>query len=434
MMSFLKKLIQGLIGSPTEYGPDEIRLHTLTVYTAALLSILSIPIYFLKLPEIAILMGVVSLSLVLAWACSKYMGKYLLALIIVAITSITGITLTFIAKNGIEGPALLFVLMSFTLFMGMLRVKYHPWNFAIHIILTGALLYWNYSTDHNFPPVYESRAYLFIDYFISVLFGITAIYLLYRYTIGVWEKKHHELQTQNELNIQLRKSLEEVNSEKDRLFSILAHDVRSPLASIEGVMEIFGRGGLSDQEQKELSSELLTMTRGSIFLVENLLYWSRYELGQDNPADHFHLDDVMKQIELMFIPIAKKKGIQLNFEITPGMALVSHRNATEVLFRNIIHNAIKFSPKGGRVGVHTEKGPDGWHIYIEDDGDGLDPEKLTTINQAYSTEGTAGEKGTGLGLWLVKRLSDRMGYQIQIQRPVSMGTRFVVSIPAYSTT
>ncbi|GGH74396.1 sensor histidine kinase [Phaeocystidibacter marisrubri] len=396
-----------------------------TVLSVAGLLILFLPLLiWIELYEIAIVDGLVMVMLILAWTISRFFGLTNLGLMIVVFSSVVGVIYSFIAKGGINGPAYVLALVSFVAVIGLVHEKYQIWVYAGHLILLAGMFYYDYATPVD-QEVYSSVENEYIDFFFTSGISLTIVFVLYSRTINGYQRSLESLQEKSLQNTTLTQSLEKSNAEKDRLFSVLAHDIRSPMASIEGAMELISNDRLNKEEVVELSKELLDMTRSTMFLVENLLYWSRNELGADVVVkDHFYLEDVFRQIRSMFYPLAKQKKVQLNFNITPGIYLENHRNAMEVIFRNVVHNAIKFSPKGGAVEVYTKRRDNHVLLFIEDEGKGLSPEAFYSDQAIPSSSGTSGEMGSGLGLRITKTLSSKLEIPVYVTTPISGGTRF----------
>lgn len=429
----MKKLWTHLLGVD-DGMPSRGIVFNATVLSVAGLLVLFLPLLvWLELYEIAIVDALVMVMLTLAWAISRFFGMTNLGLVIVVFSSAAGVVYSFVAKGGIDGPAYVLALVAFVAVVGLVEEKYQVWVFVGHVLLLAGMFYFDYAFPGK-QNVYGSPENQYIDYFFTSAISLSIVFVLYSRTINGYQRALDSLTEKGRQNVNLAKSLEQSNAEKDRLFSVLAHDIRSPMASIEGAMELISNNRLDKDEVEELSKELLDMTRSTMFLVENLLYWSRNELGEDKIVkDHFYLEDVFRQIRSMFYPLAKQKKIQLNFDITPGLHLENHRNAMEVIFRNVVHNAIKFSPLGGKVEVYTKRKEDVVLLYIEDEGKGLSPDDFYSENSVTSSSGTSGELGSGLGLRLTKSLSAKLGIPVKVTTPISGGTRFCFEIPLFQS-
>lgn len=394
------------------------------ILSVAILAVVLIPILiWIHMVEVAIVCALLSLLLMSAWSITRFLGLVPISVAIVIFSAAASLMFIFVIKDGIRGPGYILVLVSLVVLMGIVRRKFQWWILLGHILLMMGLLYFDYVHPTE-ASSYSTIKDLYIDFFITGIFSILVLFFAYRQTINGYQNVVKALREKDEQNQELAKTLEAINFEKDRLFSVLAHDIRSPLASVEGTLELIAHADLNEEEIKSMSSELLSVTRGSMFLVENMLYWSKNEVGDKRLINSdFFLDDLMKQIMEMFQPMAKKKNILLEAEITPGIRLNTHRSAMEVLLRNTIHNAIKFTPNGGRVSVYTKRNDQTCILMIEDDGPGLSPERFELESQ-NSSIGTAGERGTGLGLVLIKSLAKKLNLKTKVTNPISGGTKF----------
>ncbi len=225
------------------------------------------------------------------------------------------------------------------------------------------------------------------------------------------------------------------NETKNRLFSILAHDLKAPFTPILGFAKML-HDEIQHLEKDEIAeyAEIIHRNSEHVFLlVQDLLTWSRHELG----AIKFHptrleLDVVMEELMDLFNGVAKQKSIDLSF--TPNKAAVfqGDKEMINTVLRNLISNALKFTPVGGRVTVTSEKKLSTLEIRVSDSGVGIPKERqeqLFNVDSHFSTEGTAKEKGTGLGLPLCKDFVERHKGKIRVESTEGKGTTIVVTLP-----
>ena len=167
-----------------------------------------------------------------------------------------------------------------------------------------------------------------------------------------------------------------------------------------------------------------------------MLFWSRSQIGgiEFNPKN-FDLSDIIVQTFLLFDSVDKNKKIELNTNVENRFEVYGDEEMIRTVIRNLVFNGIKFTPTGGKVSVLTEKSNGNIKVAVEDNGIGISSdrmEKLFSLNNISTTEGTASEKGTGLGLVLCKELVNKNGGEIFVTSTKGAGSRFVFTIPSKS--
>lgn len=229
--------------------------------------------------------------------------------------------------------------------------------------------------------------------------------------------------------------LEELVHVKDRLFSIIGHDLRGPIHTISHMMDMIKGDDLSEEESKfwvEKISGTLTITA---HLVENLLYWAKSQMDgiQANPTCF----DVQKVIEQNVILLkeraAEKKVLVTGAELTGPETVYGDETMIDIVIRNLVENAVKFSEAGDTVTVRAEKRGAFTIINVKDDGKGIPEEakaKIFDKFSSYTTFGTASEKGSGLGLLLCKELVEKNNGTIWFESKAGIGSSFYFSVPS----
>ena len=231
--------------------------------------------------------------------------------------------------------------------------------------------------------------------------------------------------------------LENVNAEKNKLFSIISHDLKNPLASLRDMSKLMSSEyeSFNDKERKELLLDMRESTEQVYELLENLLDWSRSQSGrvQSMPVvlSVFSLVDNCKDLlQLM----ASKKGVDIRNEVHNTVCLYADPSMLHTVIRNIMTNAIKFSHQGGIIRVFSFQSPDADEtiIGIQDSGTGIADEKigaLFSIQSHSSQRGTAGEHGTGLGLVLCREFIEKHHGRIWVESTLGKGSTFYFSLP-----
>jgi two-component system sensor histidine kinase/response regulator len=231
--------------------------------------------------------------------------------------------------------------------------------------------------------------------------------------------------------------LERANASKDKFFSILAHDLRAPFTGLLGFTEIFLESfeEFSQDEIKESLYALQKTAKTVYTLVENLLMWSRLQRGvMEYVPQEIFIDKIAEYNVHLFASNAEQKQITLrNLIPEPTFAYADH-NMFETVFRNLISNAIKFTHAGGSVEVSTKPHQTYVEVAVSDTGTGINHEdisKLFRIDFKHTTLGTAGERGSGLGLILCKELVEKNGGNIWVESEIGKGTTFRFTVPKY---
>jgi len=226
--------------------------------------------------------------------------------------------------------------------------------------------------------------------------------------------------------------LEEYNKEKDYIMSVISHDIRSPFTGVVGFCELLADGILElDKEQivdftkriQENAEEVLT-------LFENLLEWSNSNLKETEKLSEVvnvyeKVDEILRTYQLNI----QKKGVIVENLCDPIVSLLSNSINFSIILRNLISNAIKFTPKGKRIHIKTELNQDYIFVSVSDEGVGIPKEKLQSLfeySKSKSTVGTNSEKGTGLGLSVCKKYVDKLGATIAVESELGKGTTFTI--------
>jgi signal transduction histidine kinase/ActR/RegA family two-component response regulator len=229
--------------------------------------------------------------------------------------------------------------------------------------------------------------------------------------------------------------LKALNTTKDKLFSIIAHDLRGPVgtsADLLGVM-IESYEELSSDEQLKMLEILKNSAVSTYNLLETLLNWSVVQTG--NLVYKPELFDVTNCIDTTvknMVPTAFAKNISLIFEHKKKVPIYTDQNMIQTVFRNLIGNAIKYTHRGGRIEVKIDDLEDATIFSVKDNGVGIEEEtikNLFILNQQNSKYGTDNEKGTGLGLILCKEFIEKTGGHIRVESEMGQGSCFIFDIP-----
>jgi PAS domain S-box-containing protein len=231
--------------------------------------------------------------------------------------------------------------------------------------------------------------------------------------------------------------LKNLNADKDRFISILAHDLKSPFSTILGFLELLTEN-IREYDIDKIETHIGIISRAAqntFNLLEDILVWAKSQSGKIpyrpkklNPADIFA--DVVLNMNL----IADAKNISINHFIAEGLTVYADIDMLKTILRNLISNAIKFTNNGGKIDIRIEQSGANITFSVSDNGVGIAPElvnKLFDITQTYTTKGTANESGTGLGLMLCKDFVEKHGGTLWVESEVGKGSKFIFSLKKY---
>jgi len=243
------------------------------------------------------------------------------------------------------------------------------------------------------------------------------------------KKVEEEIKLKNEL-------LQTINAEKDKFFSILAHDLKGPLSAFLGTTQILTEEiqSMTLEEIKEITVSMKESATNIFGLLENLLEWSILKRGMMdfNPEKINVKQKTTASIEVLK-ESARKKEIKINYSIPNDLEIYADSHIFETVIRNLVSNAIKFTHVGGKVNVAADcKSDHSIEVKISDSGIGMTPElknKLFLLNEKTSKPGTEGELSTGLGLLLCKEFIEKHGGKIWVDSEVGKGSTFMFTIP-----
>ncbi|MBF0544960.1 MAG: hybrid sensor histidine kinase/response regulator [Candidatus Riflebacteria bacterium] len=245
-----------------------------------------------------------------------------------------------------------------------------------------------------------------------------------------------ECETRRKAEEALKKSetqLKDANNSKSKLFSIVAHDLRSPIATLSSLLEIASDGAMDIEFRNSLLLELRQHTKNTLDLIGNLLEWARTQLGAVTPKiTNLQVKTISGEVLELFEANLKRKEISVQENIPDSLTVSADREMFKTILRNLISNSIKFTPKLGKISILAEALDQVVEISVIDNGTGLshaDQNLLFNLATHHSTQGTEKEKGTGLGLILVKEMVEIQGGLVSVQSEVGKGSSFTFTLP-----
>lgn len=271
-----------------------------------------------------------------------------------------------------------------------------------------------------------------------IIFGVILVFVLAAAGFALYRANRIQtranllLQQQNEIIEQQKKQLEEINAVKDRLFSVLTHDLRAPITSLKTFITTLDDPSFTEQDMREYSHLAASSIDNITELMENVLHWSKSQWkGIISQPGNINLHSIAKDRIRLLIPQAERKNIAIQNFIPPELQAYADHQMIDIVMRNLLSNAIKFTQRNGAVRIRAAEKNDSICVSIEDTGIGIEKERLNQLFtvEPSSTSGTEGEHGTGLGLVLCKEFVEKNGGTISIESVPTRGTMVTFSLP-----
>lgn len=248
--------------------------------------------------------------------------------------------------------------------------------------------------------------------------------------INIWRKNKYKTATNLLLQSQ-KEELEETLLLKDKVFSIVSHDLRSPIASLNAVLPMLDPDSLDHETYHQLKLNLTKQVQNLNYVLDNLLIWSRSRMkGVETPE--LKEINLYKQASIslgLLKGLADQKEITIQNQINSGVSIKADPQHFDIIIRNILLNAIKFTHEKGQINLFSKIENDQLAICIEDNGVGMNPEQINRLFQLkthFTTPGTQKEKGTGLGLLICAEYAAANNWEIKVESQIGKGTIFTI--------
>lgn len=276
----------------------------------------------------------------------------------------------------------------------------------------------------------------FLKNILVVVVALSVILLFTVYRSGQRRIRINKLLIEHQNEIKKRSlELEQLNQVKDKFFSVISHDLRSPINALSGILDLMAKKQISPDELPKLTQELQLQFNHTKNLINNLLDWTLLQM------DKLRIQSVKVDLRAMvddnfeLLSSLHLKDIKLTNEIQPGTYAYADLNMINLIFRNLILNGIKFTDHGGEIKIGVETNNDQLTVWVKDNGVGISEEVQKILfekTSGYSTRGTANEKGTGLGLILCKEFVERNGGRIWLESEPGKGSVFYFTVSKFN--
>lgn len=424
-------MLKLLFGSDSQFSGEHRLLNAVFLLVALIVALGSA----YKLSQSALyaplfMVSVIGVSLVL-YLLSRLGKQYRLAWGLLAV-SIYGFSLwLYVFRGGLDMPMTLLLMLLLLALVAVTPRRTHKWWLGIHLGLFAVLsllpnyLEWEGGDAENFKHSAQ------VDQFILICFGLLVfVLLLVRFRFMAHDARS-SVQAAEAQAMEDQAQLEANNRQLTQLFSVVSHDLRSPLHSLKGYLEVLLEGGLSDAEDAEVKRKLRDLTQATAWMLDQLLVWSRTQLKgfQLRKEDH-ELDAICADSVAVISTIAEGKGVEVQVS-GPSTLVYTDRDLLSIVIRNLTHNAVKYSHAGSVVEVRCLLDADRLLIEVRDSGVGMTSEELA---RCYGTgkkgpKGTMGEVGSGLGSVIVKDFVHLLGGELSIDSEKGKGTSVRVLLP-----
>lgn len=287
-----------------------------------------------------------------------------------------------------------------------------------------------YISEHKQNPYIR---WLFM--MIYVLLICFTIFSLYR--IKIYQKLNSKLSEINKLTNEQNIELQESNATKNRLMSIIGHDLKGPISSIISLIGLVDEDSISLDDTKAILKQLNPVAKNTISLLENLLQWAMVNSDQTLfKPEIINVENIVRENFSLLHSIAVQKNISHSVSIPTNLEVYADYNMISTVIRNLISNALKYSENDTQISISGYEGEGTTILEVTDQGIGMSQKEIDTIKilgLEISKRGTAGEKGTGLGLTLCIAFIKKHEGKLEITSSKGMGSTFKLILPKKST-
>ncbi|MCU0440084.1 MAG: ATP-binding protein [Raineya sp.] len=402
---------------------------------------------FAASPQAVILNFIFLICLLLIYYIALFKHQLKVAFVGFIVSIILLLTFAWFFNHGIMGDASFFFISMTIAFSIILKIKNKI------LIPIGVLLFFGgLITLEWYQPTWVIFYDNELNHKINMIFSTSVNIFLVYHIVNILKKEYevnrkslekisddlsekNKILEANELKLHSQnENLQQLNQTKNRLFSLISHDLRSPLAGIQGLIELAYKGDFSVEQIKDLLPEMHQSLSYTVSLLDNLLFWSKSQLYSYEPE--VKKLDIAETIRKYFLPnlqiMAKDKQIKINlkFQIHHALGLMDY-NILEIVTRNICSNAIKFSPSHSEIDIILEDYENFVNLKFTDQGVGMNPHHIDKIYKGvlFTTKGTSNEKGVGIGLNLCLELLQKCNSTLEIESELTKGTTVIIKIP-----
>jgi two-component system sensor histidine kinase/response regulator len=437
--SRLYQLWVKLSGAPASFSLNARILHSVCIICIVALCY-NIPFnYLIGLKEVAFVSSLVLVIIIGAYYVSRFLKWVNFGSSVVNFTAILLAIVMYFLNSGIAGPNDLFTMLFLLLSIGISSSHQYKFWVPVNLFVYLALITYEYYHPEMVRDLYPNRSTRFIDHSSAYIVIGAMTYVCIAYIRNSYEKekqavteKAAAIEEKNRQIIQQNQELEQLNAEKNKLMSIVAHDLRSPLANIQSFLELLTQDVLDADERMAIELKLLSSTNNTLDLLSKLLSWSKTQMqGITAQPEYLKLSILLESTICLERQLAEQKDLRIEHQVDPSTVIYADSDMMQLVLRNIVGNAVKFTESGGHILIRSNVSDSDCIISIKDNGIGIPAIKQSSIFSlnVQSTFGTKNEQGVGLGLMLCKEYIHAQNGKIWFESQPGFGTTFYLSIP-----
>ncbi|SOD12824.1 sensor histidine kinase [Pedobacter xixiisoli] len=419
-----------LLGNFWEWlrGPrDKFNLEERLINAVGLLSVCTLFIFVVYnmfvvvLPELALVTALTVVLQFVFFYASRFRRNFNVARFGFTFCSYIFLAVNYYYSSGIDGPVLFSFFVTLIIIL-VINEKQHYLYWLLHCGVVVSLLFYEYR--YGVVNTYNSAAERSFDIACIFCIMLSLAFVLIKLVLKSYNRERF-------LANQRAEELAIVHQENTRLFSIISHDLRTPLNNIKGYLELLNSQLLTESDRSMLEVQLLELTNGTSDFLTNLLSWSKSQLdGTKVQLVNANLDQLLDAVLATINPLAIKKNLVIKKELKVNQ-FVADTEMTKMVLRNLLSNAVKYSKMGGEIMIKSEELNGRLILSVRDFGVGIATEKEISIftSQVSSSLGTMEEPGVGLGLVLCADFVKLQKGKIWFNSEINQGTTFYLSFP-----
>jgi len=405
----------------------EVRIFHAVCVLLVLCVLVSVPVaYNLHIPHLPLVLIIISGIAGILYYLSRFKGFHQLSAAIFQVFICLGLIANYYYNSGANGPSYAMFLLAFLASVLTSPTKQYFIWLPVNILILVALITLELLVPGSIKTTYLTDADRYKDlvatYFIMAGFA----FLIAAYVRTAYNRQRRQLVAQSA-------ALQEANNTKNKLLSILGHDLKEPLASLQGYLQLLSDFDMEEEERKEMNKQLLSMTKNTSLMLSNIIAWTSNQ-GHSFQVDlrDLNVKETLRSVIELSVSISHKKQISLWRDVPENISVKADGQMLELIVRNLLMNGIKFTPTGGNIWLSATTEGDMCVIRVKDDGIGIPESQQSSIFSINpgSRPGTDAEKGTGLGLMLCKEFTDMLGGKLTFNNNEDKGTTFVLMLPA----
>ena len=385
-----------------------------------------------QLPSFAWLMACMPAltSLLVLWLNARQHHHIALISYFVLYPFITGIVYLSGMNLGVELSFILYGILSVFFLQEISQML-----FAVGLSMVSYFVLAVVCTNYPYQLATANSYVYYFNQLLAISFIFYGLFLIKKENAGYQHsilQQKEEIAGNEQLLLRQTEELSELNAVKNKLFSIIAHDLKSPIYALRNLFRNMQEYDLPAEEIKEMVPEVVNELTYTTSLMENLLQWARSQMQADSVKPQLiDISGLMTEVTRLLRLQADAKHINVVLKADKTACAFADKDMINLVLRNLLSNAIKYTPEKGTITLGVGRHLSGVEIFVIDTGKGIPAEALLQINQHnyYTTKGTAGESGTGLGLMLCKEFLQRNGGQLHIESEPGKGSVFSFTLP-----